>query len=180
MRDRTHRWRTAYEYIVNEEAVPDGAFDEGHGGMRLADFQELARQRGTRLTLVEVGVTRMYTQDFFEPWNNALRELDESGQPDGGAGLDQWATCIAVLFSAIIKLSSAPVLTLDVDSGQMVSLRKVWRGVREQPRALPPVFLEPCEANQFNPSGAEMAFSSTTTESGPTKPNPCPFSASVG
>ena len=80
---------------------------------------------------------------------------------DNGVGLSQWATCIAVLFSAVIKLSG--VLPRDAN-GQPSAIAKVWRGVRETDMALPLAFLEACDANQGYPGGAEMAFSSTTTD----------------
>ena len=38
------------------------------------------------LTLVEMGVVRMYTGDLFRPWNNALRGVDANHKPDGNAG----------------------------------------------------------------------------------------------
>ena len=98
------RWRKSYEYIVKQAAKPvhrpeDGVdthgakiiFDEGHDGWGLKKFHELANERGTSLSLVEVGVLRMYTADFYVPWNNALRGLDLGSKPDHGAGLQQWA-----------------------------------------------------------------------------------------
>ena len=54
-------------------------FDEGHKGLKLQDFVEMARRRGVVLTLVEMGVVRMYTGELFRPWNNALRGLDANG-----------------------------------------------------------------------------------------------------
>ena len=115
------RWRKQYEYMVKraakaEHRKQDGCdahgkpiiFDEGHDGRKLDDFVELARRRGVCLTLVEVGVLRMYTADFYVPWNNALRGLGGHGEDDGGVGLEQWATSISVLFSAVVKLSGSP------------------------------------------------------------------------
>jgi hypothetical protein len=159
------RWKQLYEYIVKKSASPmhkaeDGndahgepiVFDEGHKGMKLTDFQRLASERNTPLSLVETGVLRMYTTEFFTPWNNALRGLDLNFKPDGGKGLEQWATCIAVLFSAVIKLSAVP--PCKPDSGKPVL--RVWRGVKETGMRLPPAFLEPNEQNQGFPGGSEQ------------------------
>jgi hypothetical protein len=61
---------------------------------------------------------------------------------DKGAGLDKWATCIAVLFSAVIKLSGAT--QRDPTSGMVVdAVMRVWRGVDEtRGRELPPSFYD--------------------------------------
>ena len=152
-----------YDYIVKQSArhktTEHGEYDEGHDGLTLSDFHRRALDRGVELTRVEVAVLRMYTTIFFRPWNNALRGLDPSFNPDNGASLREWATCIAVLFSAVMKLSG---LTPRDSDGNVV--RRVWRGVDESDRALPDLFLKPCEENQYFPGGAEQAFSSTTTD----------------
>ena len=137
-------------------------FDEGHDGMVLKDFHVLAVERCPSLTLVEVCVLRMYTADFFRPWNAALRGLDADNHPDDGKGLERWATCLAVLFSAVIKLSGA--LPRDPATGKPVTVKRVWRGVGEERMKLPQSFLEATEENQGYPGGAEKAFSSTTTD----------------
>jgi hypothetical protein len=152
-----------YEYIVKQPAKHEsnshGEKDVGHGGLTLQDFHQLATELGAAFTLVEVAVLRMYTTLFYRPWNNALRGLDPSFQPDGGASLKEWATCIAVLFSAVMKLSG--VAPRDADGNP---IKRVWRGVDESERELPDRFLRPCEENQGYPGGAEQAFSSTTTD----------------
>lgn len=153
-----------YNYIVKQRAkhrsTPHGEYDLGHDGLTLKDFLQRAVKRGATLTLVEVAVLRMYTTLFYQPWNNALRRLDPSFRPDGGASLKEWATCIAVLFSAVMKLSG--VAPRDADGN---AIKRVWRGVDESERELPEPFLKPCQENGFyHPGGAEQAFSSTTTD----------------
>ena len=102
-------------------------------------------------------------RSFFGPaGNNALRGLDCDFHPDHGAGLEQWATCIAVLFAAVIKLSG--VLPRDPTTGEPVTVTRVWRGVGEKTMQLPKAFYEACAENQGYPGGAEQAFSSTTTD----------------
>ena len=98
---------------------------------------------------------------FFRPWNNALRGLDEDYNPDGGEALRLWASCLAVLFSAVVKLSCVPARDA---SGAEMSVRKVWRGMREEHLRLPASFVEQTEANQGYPGGTEMSFMSTTTD----------------
>ena len=89
-----------------------------------------------------------------------MRGLDAANQPDNGRGLEQWATCLAVLFSGVIKLSAVP--PRDPVTNRPVT--RVWRGVEETALKLPPAFLEPCDENDGFPGGAERAFSSTTTD----------------
>ena len=152
-----------YYYIVKQRAkhktTPHGEYDLGHDGLTLKDFLLRATERGATLTLVEVAVLRMYTTLFYRPWNNALRGLDPSFQPDDGASLKGWATCIAVLFSAVMKLSG--VASRDAEGSP---IKRVWRGVDESERELPDRFLKSCKENQGYPGGAEQAFSSTTTD----------------
>ena len=73
-------WADDYAYITQRraEAAPTGEhdahghpiiFDEGHDGMSLADFRQLAIQRGAQLHLVEVAVLRMYSSSFYVPWS---------------------------------------------------------------------------------------------------------------
>ena len=171
-----------FTYVVEERAVPrlephnkDAlgnpiVFDEGHAGMRLLDFLGEARRRWRavasagasigpfKLTLVEVAILRLYTWSLFLPWNNALRGLNESYEPDPDA-LPRWATCIAVLFSAVIKLSELQPRAKD---GSPIST--VWRGVREDRSRLPDDFWMATDKNQGTPGGAEMAFMSTTAD----------------
>lgn len=66
--------------------------------------------------------------NFFKPWNGALRGLDENFKDDRGQGVRDWATCIAVLYSAVVKLSY--LIPLDKE-GNPVPIVKVWRGVQE-------------------------------------------------
>ena len=103
---------------------------------------------------------RVLPSQFYDPWNRALRGIDAKNQPDNGQGLAQWATCLALLFSAVVKLSR--VLPRDLESGKPIT--RVWRGVKEVSMKLPKAFLEPCEENDGFPGGAEPAFSSTTTD----------------
>ena len=73
-------WAQEYEYITQQPAqsLRTGEYDahgheiildEGHDGLTLADFQQLAAQRGAQLNLVEVAVVRMYSSRFYKPWS---------------------------------------------------------------------------------------------------------------
>ena len=62
---------------------------------------------GLRMRSVSLSASGLGWQ-FFQPWNNALRGLNDKHEDDKGAGIEQWATCIAVLFVAVIKLSNVP------------------------------------------------------------------------
>jgi hypothetical protein len=95
--------------------------------MTLVDFHALARERGADLTLVEVGVLRMYTAEFYQPWNNALRGLEIVEQPgsdgekttvlreDGGVSLLSRLSSFAATLRAIVHAQSSlrpPILSL--------------------------------------------------------------------
>ena len=101
------KWKAEYEYFARQPAQAarapyDEQYDKGHDGWTLDKFRQLAKDRGAALTLVETAVLRMYTGDLYVPWNNALRGLDTEFNKDNDAALGAWATCIAVLFSAVI------------------------------------------------------------------------------
>jgi hypothetical protein len=81
----------------------------------------------------------MYTGPFFRPWNDALRF---------GTGIKDWATSLAVLSNAIMKLAIVAQRTT------------VFRGVDESKRVLPAHFFDP-EPGKF-PGGIEFGFMSTT------------------
>lgn len=143
----------AYNYVVNQPADEDltTGREARHANWTLRDFHEAA-PREAGLSLVEVGVLRMYTHEFFRPWNDALRCC--------GQALHDWATCVTILYGAIIKLSA--VITRKARSNEVV--RKVWRGVSETTRSLPRDFYEPTWSNNRTPGGAELGFMSTSTD----------------
>ena len=105
-----------YKYIVYQtakEQLTDDVdahgqpiiFDKGNAGLRLRDFTKRIHVLGGKdIVDVETAVLRMYTTEFYKPWNNALRGLDENFKPDASA-MKKWATCIAVLCGALVKLS---------------------------------------------------------------------------
>lgn len=103
----------------------------------------------------------MYTDVFFLPWNAALRgmRVKHSGgmttfEEDAGA-LPRWATCIAILCAAILKLSHA----------SRSEDKTVYRGVYEGAgRELPESFYTPGVENGGHPGGAEPAVMSVTPD----------------
>jgi hypothetical protein len=153
-------WKEDYTYVVQHASVEEPQLDKsgapvlyasgtvmikdkGRAGMYLADYCKLEQVIKAKLTKVEVAMIRMYTGEFYRPWNNALRF---------GTAIESWATCIAVLYSAVLKLSFA--------SGQTT----VFRGVNESELKLPPEFLASSFGNSSFAGGVEMAFMSTTTD----------------
>ena len=119
------QYRDAYKYVATSKASarylldpqtgsPERdaknrriIFDEGHDFLCLSDFIARARSRGVMLNEAEACVLRLYTWQMGDMWHAALCGVDaESGEPDGGAGLRDWATCLAVLLSALAKLSA--------------------------------------------------------------------------
>jgi hypothetical protein len=110
------------------------------------------------LTLCEIAMLRLYTWDLYKPWNNALRGVTAEHKPDDDAGVADWATCLAVLYSAVVKLS---YLTPADASGKPVA--KVWRGVDEGTGQLPADFYQPTVANSSFPGGAEVRGSRSSS-----------------
>ena len=138
-------------------------FDEGHDGLQLKEFHERARRRWNAarshkseipefdMTLTEIAVLRMYTWNFYEVWNNALRGLKRSDDglswvtDEHFTGIEEWATCIAVLFSAVMKLTNLPP---KVDrGGKEEPVTRLYRGVKEEPRALPESFYKKTDSH---------------------------------
>lgn len=75
--------------------------------MNLEDFANLPIAIKAQLLPAHVATVRMYTGKFFRPWNQALRAL--VGAEKGKKALLQlkkWATCVSVLYDAILRLSS--------------------------------------------------------------------------
>jgi hypothetical protein len=142
------KWAEEYYYVTTmrsvETPIPDKNVvrDQGHGGYTLHQYCEMKAARDANLNEADVVVLRLYTGPLFRPWNKALRDKE---------GLEQWATCIAVLYSAVIKLmKNAPPTT-------------VYRGLDESGGwELPPEFLY-AEHGKFA-GGIELGFSSTTED----------------
>lgn len=99
------KWVGEFSYAVEQAAEvkrikATRVRDEGHGGMTLDDFYHHPISMEAKLTKAEVAALRMYTGPLFEPWNYALRVHNENPKP-----LEDWGTCISVLYNAIFKLS---------------------------------------------------------------------------
>jgi hypothetical protein len=99
-------WVAAYRYVVEEACVelalsPTRVRDRGRSGARLKDFcnHSIAQQVG--LTESEVACIRLYTGPLHKPWNATLRNCGNDLM-----ALTKWATCIAVLSSAVAKLAT--------------------------------------------------------------------------
>ena len=91
----------------------------------------------------------MYTGQFYVPWNACLRRCGATDQ-EYKAKVQKWATCLAVLNSAVIKLS------------KITQNNTVFRGIREDERRLPSSFYE--KGSDGFAGGVNMAFTSTSTE----------------
>lgn len=146
------RWRKEFDYVVNEAAIEkaDDVFahrirDFGHTGMRLQDFMNLPDALEAKLTEAEVASLRMYTGPLYVPWNTALRTYESDPSK-----LTSWATCVSVLYSAILKLR------------QRSPNAPVYRGVNEKDRELPQNFIQAAEGGFAG--GVEPAFMSTTLD----------------
>jgi len=161
------RWLAEYLYVVEHAAIgvpdasrnhpermaADSAFkrihtsleairrrDQGNEGRRLDFFCQCAEAQKAKLTPAEVVAARLYTGPVYQPINAALR-----------AGVvDLWATTIACLYQAVLKLSFLSKPT------------RVYRGVKEHERQLPQAFLDRSEGEFAG--GVERAFMSTTTD----------------
>ena len=138
-------YEKAREFVVNEK-LSHRIRDEGHAGMTLHDFVKHPVAVEANLTEAEVAALRLYTGPLYTPWNDALRLYPVNPQL-----VENWGTCISVLYSAILKLSTK---TKDID--------KVYRGVNESKKKLPERFLK-ARPGEFA-GGIELAFMSTTTD----------------
>ena len=95
--------------------------------------------RRAKLSAAEVAALRLYTGPLYAPLNTALRTRE---------GVDKWASTIACCYSGVKKLS------------MLSKPSRVYRGVKEDERALPEGFLSR-EEGKFA-GGVELAFMSTT------------------
>jgi hypothetical protein len=126
--------------------------DKGHEGMTIKDFANLEIAISCRLKIVHIVVIRLYTGKLYKPWNDALRGMAATNDdPLKKDKLLQWATCIAVLYEAIIILSAATTPTT------------VFRGLSESwGMELPQEFFNPEKSKSGFAGGVELAFMSTT------------------
>lgn len=152
MTNDSGEWRAHYDYVVKQSAcekvmdpqLPNRIRDKGNHGVMLDDFVNHRVAVAAKLTQAEVAAVRMYTGPLYAPWCRALRLNEETPSL-----LQDWATCISVLCSAILKLSySAGTST-------------VYRGVCEEDVTLPSSFVHAAEGKFAG--GVEMAFMSTST-----------------
>jgi hypothetical protein len=157
-------WEPEFEYVALEPArereLKDPASgeirikDKGHEGMTIKDFANLEIAISCRLKIVHIVVIRLYTGKLYKPWNDALRGMAASNEdPLKKEKLLQWATCIAVLYEAIIILSAATTPTT------------VFRGLSESwGMELPEEFFNPEKSKSGFAGGVELAFMSTTED----------------
>ena len=117
-----------------------GKRDLGNESKVLDDFFNNQEAKMAKLTLAEAAAARLYTGPSYQPINAALRTEN----------VGPWATTIALLYSAVLKLSflSKPA--------------RVYRGVKEDTMKLPDAFLD-AAADDFA-GGVELAFMSTTLD----------------
>ena len=146
------KWKDDYDYVIHQNAVekpdssnPNRIRDFGHNGKVLEYFLNHENAVKAKLNQAEVAALRLYTGPLYQPWNTALRSYDDNCEL-----LQNWGTCISVLYSAILKLS------------YLSTKGKVYRGVNESNFELPKAFFEEGESG-FN-GGVELAFMSTSTE----------------
>jgi hypothetical protein len=146
---------------AREESVKDPATGEmrvreqGHNGWKLADFVALKIAQKAKLKPAHVAMVRLYTGSLYWIWNKTLRGLTETDPAARAAAkkeLLKWATCIAVLYEAVLKLSNES------------SVMTVFRGLDESELALPESFSDASKTEQGFAGGVEMAFMSTTQD----------------
>eukprot|EP00966_Prymnesium_polylepis_P025145 580045-Prymnesium_polylepis.1 len=139
------KWLKEYEYVVNEQAFPEYPSSKGYAptssekdiaeytrdwnrnGKTLEEFvaSQPHMEGKERLTIAECAVLRLYTGPVFKEWNSWARGIAQDSDRK-----DKWATSLAVLYSAVLKLS--------------LSLNKklsVFRGLKETTMKLPSTFL---------------------------------------
>ena len=140
-----------FEYVMKAAAEerrmegPDRVVrDEGHMGMHLSDFMDHPRAREAHLNEAEVAALRLYTGPFHTIWNTALRTYESDPQ-----SLHSWSTCIAVLCSAIFKLS--------LKSSKSV----LYRGVNESRVKLLEAFTNPRDPSGLT-GAVDLGFMSTS------------------
>jgi hypothetical protein len=148
------KWKKQYDYIVNQPAfewiedpfTPHRVRDKGHNGWTLDTFLNHDIAKEAKLSSAEVAALRLYTGPLYAPWNTALRKskVDLSS-------IEQWGTCISVLYSAIFKLTFLSKKTT------------VYRGVNESRFKLPNSFIDHKGEKEFA-GGVELAFMSTSTD----------------
>ena len=165
------RWLPELRYVVEEEAVEQYPSSKGkspvgqpwleaaytrdyrRAGKRLEDFwreQPALSRRGKsgegdsehELTMAEVATLRLYSGPLYKPWNDWLRWGEE--------GDSTWATSLAVLYTAVLKLSH------DTKSAT------VFRAVKESALELPESFLRAGQG--VLSGGVEKGFMSSSKE----------------
>jgi hypothetical protein len=151
-----------YKYVVlqkaKEEVKQDQATkldkikDKGHDGWTLDNFVNLEVAKKAKLERSHVAVIRLYTGALYKPWNMALRALVGMDQdPEAKRSLMNWATCVAVLYKALIMLS------------YQTKPGTVLRGLDESwGTTLPPSFTDPSKNEDGFAGGVEMGFMSRT------------------
>jgi hypothetical protein len=146
---------------AREESVKDPATGEmrlreqGHDGWKLHDFVSLETAKKAELKPAHVAMVRLYTGSLYWIWNKTLRGLTETEPAARAAAkveLLKWATCIAVLYEAVLKLSA------------VTGVMTVFRGLDESDLELPESFTNPSKTEQGFAGGVEMAFMSTTQD----------------
>ena len=148
------KWKKHYDYIVYQPAfewvedpfTPHRVRDKGHNGWTLDTFMNHDIAREAQLSSAEVAALRLYTGPFYAPWNTALRNSRSDL-----SSIEQWGTCISVLYSAIFKLSF------------LSKKATVYRGVNESRYKLPISFTDQQSGKEFA-GGVELAFMSTSTD----------------
>jgi len=148
------KWKKHYDYIVYQPAfewvedpfTPHRVRDKGHNGWTLDKFVNHDIAREAQLSSAEVAALRLYSGPLYAPWNNALR----NSRADLSS-IEQWGTCISVLYSAIFKLSF------------LSKKATVYRGVNESRFKLPNSFTDHQSGKEFA-GGVELAFMSTSTD----------------
>ena len=69
--------------------------DKGHEGSTLQQYCEMDAAKDADLNEADVVVLRLYTAPLFCSLDKALRDKE---------GLEEWATCIAVIKKSVVKL----------------------------------------------------------------------------
>jgi hypothetical protein len=164
------KWKLEYEYVAHAvchegqwEFCPGASDcadrqpcawpkirDKGFGGKALDWFCKRPEALRAKLTRAEVAMLRLYTGPMYQPLNNTLRAICDTG---GQEALRRWWTCITVLICGLFKLSFA-----------VEGPARTFRGLGVKSLADCAEAGGKGQLNFEEDGGVELAFCSTTTD----------------
>ena len=90
----------AHEHRVASESAPDERLEHFVETQPIKDVDE-------KLSEAEVAVLRLYTGPIFKEWNTWARFNADEVEAGREESKSKWATSLAVLYNAVLKLSTA-------------------------------------------------------------------------